>query len=116
VAYIKEKDARIAKLEEDLKEATKRREQSAKVYEKLHPEPVKETKMEQKKEEAPPHFVGKWQKFCPACGDPNPEFKDETVCSTPGCGMHLGAIEDLPKLKACPNCGGKEAKKLEAKD
>lgn len=119
VTYIKEKDARIAKLEEDLKAATKRREKADYVTSRSHPEEGKEAPkaLEEPQKENPPapHFVGKWQKFCPACGDPNPEFKDETLCSTPGCGMHLGAVEDLPKIKACPNCGGKEAHKLEIK-
>jgi ribosomal protein S27AE len=115
VTYIKEKDARIVKLEEELAAATKRREKADYVTSRSHPEAV----VTEKKEEPPapaPHYVGKWQKYCPTCGDANPEFKDETLCSTPGCGMHLGAVEDLPKIKACPNCGGKEAKTIEGKD
>ena len=61
-------------------------------------------------EEGKRHYIGAWQKFCPTCGDPNPDFKDETVCD--GCGMRLGAKEVAEKLKACPNCGGKSAKKI----
>ena len=56
-----------------------------------------------------PHF-NKWQRFCPTCGDQNPEFKDETQCVR--CGTHLGAKENLSTaenpnapIKVCPNCG-----------
>ena len=58
-----------------------------------------------------PHFVGHWQRYCPECGEQNPDFKDEIECE--GCGMHLGAKEDAVKLKACPNCGSKKAKEIE---
>ena len=57
-----------------------------------------------------PHFIGTWQHYCPTCGDANPDFKDETECST--CHTHLGAAATAEKLKACPNCGGKQAKRL----
>lgn len=69
--------------------------------EKPEAAPVAETK---------PHYVGAWQQFCPDCGVPNPEFHDETECST--CHMHLGSKEGLAKIKACPNCGGVKAKEL----
>jgi predicted RNA-binding Zn-ribbon protein involved in translation (DUF1610 family) len=59
-------------------------------------------------EEGKPHYIGAWQHFCPTCGDPNPDFKDETVCTD--CGTHLGAKDVAEKLKACPNCGGHSAK------
>lgn len=61
-------------------------------------------------EEGKPHFVGSWQKFCPTCGIPNPDFKDETKCKD--CGTHLGAFETANKLKACPNCGGHRAERI----
>jgi DNA-directed RNA polymerase subunit RPC12/RpoP len=57
-----------------------------------------------------PHYIGAWQRFCPTCGDENPDFKDETQCED--CGAHLGAKETAEKLKACPNCGGHRAKRL----
>jgi hypothetical protein len=57
--------------------------------------------------EGQPHYIGSWQRYCPTCGDQNPEFKDETTCD--GCGVHLGAKEVAEKLKACPNCGGHSA-------
>lgn len=65
-----------------------------------------------------PHFVGKWQKHCPTCGDKNPEFKDETVCDPDkgGCGMHLGSKDDVEKMKACPNCGGSKAVLIDRKE
>jgi hypothetical protein len=61
-----------------------------------------------------PHFVGSWQQYCPTCGDKNPDFKDETICDPKngGCGMHLGAIKDVEKLKACPNCGKTHARRI----
>jgi hypothetical protein len=55
-----------------------------------------------------PHYIGSWQQYCPTCGDRNPDFKDEVVCKD--CGTHLGARATAEKLKACPNCGGQEAK------
>lgn len=58
----------------------------------------------------PEHWVGPWQKYCTDCGGVNPDFKDETECQI--CGMHLGSREVAEKLKACPNCGSKKAKKL----
>ena len=57
-----------------------------------------------------PHYIGAWQRFCPTCGDENPDFKDETQCED--CGAHLGAKETAEKLKACPNCGGHKAKRI----
>lgn len=64
-----------------------------------------------------PHFIGNWQKHCPTCGDTNPDFKDEIECDKDegGCGMHLGAKDNLKNLKACPNCGGTKAKLIEKK-
>lgn len=59
-------------------------------------------------EEGKPHYIGAWQKYCPTCGDSNPDFKDETECED--CHIHLGAKEVAEKLKACPNCGGHRAK------
>ena len=57
-----------------------------------------------------PHYVGSWQKYCPTCGDKNPEFKDETVCKD--CGTHLGSKKTVEKMVTCPHCGGKNAKPL----
>jgi hypothetical protein len=69
------------------------------------PAPAEEAHTEEK-----PHYVGSWQQWCPDCGEKNPAFKDETVCKT--CGMHLGAAAEVEKLKACPNCGQKGARRL----
>jgi hypothetical protein len=55
-----------------------------------------------------PHYIGSWQKYCPTCGDQNPEFKDETECSD--CHTSLGEKAKAEKLKACPNCGGTHAR------
>jgi predicted RNA-binding Zn-ribbon protein involved in translation (DUF1610 family) len=78
------------------------------VEEKPAPPPA-ETHTEETAE-AKPHYVGSWQQYCPDCGDKNPAFKDETVCKT--CGMHLGAAAEVERLKACPNCGNKGARRL----
>jgi hypothetical protein len=123
VTYMKEKDARIAKLEEDLAEARKRREKADYVNSRLHPEPAKEEKKEEEppKPILPPHFAGSWERYCPTCGEQNPGFKDETVCKD--CGTHLGAAADIKTeenpggvVTACWNCGGKKAKKIEKKE
>jgi len=110
---LKEKDA----LATELAEVKAKRNKADKEYAQRHPEPVKELEKEEKKEEpAPaPHWTGSFQKYCPTCGDANPIFKDETVCSTPGCGQHLGAEEGLKTLKACPNCGGHGYDKIKSK-
>ena len=46
-------------------------------------------------------------RFCPECGDEDPSFLDESWCVN--CSRPLGAKANLPKLKACPNCGSKSA-------
>jgi len=110
VAYIKEKDARIQKLEEDLAAANKRREKRDDVYSRLHPELQNGEKKEEKKEEKPPeplpkHIVGWYDKDCPTCGVPNDQYKDETFCYD--CFGDLGAAEKAVKVAACPHCGKK---------
>lgn len=57
-----------------------------------------------------PHIIGAWQRYCPTCGEANPDFKDEVICDT--CGTHLGAKAVVEKLKACPNCGGKKSHQI----
>ena len=52
---------------------------------------------------ATPHYVGSWHKYCPDCGEVNPEFKDETFCVD--CNIDIGAAERIADIKACPNCG-----------
>jgi hypothetical protein len=115
VAYLKEKDAKIAKLEEELAVATKRREQSGKVYDKLHPAPIISEKPEEKEEPEPPkHLFHPWDEDCPDCEAKNPEFKKETYCKA--CGMVLGAKEMIKtkenpkgKIDHCPNCKSEKA-------
>jgi hypothetical protein len=72
------------------------------------PTPAPAPVPEPEKQSGPaPHIVKSYQpRFCADCGTQNPSFKDETVCSTPGCGVHLGSMETVKTLKACPNCGG----------
>jgi RNA polymerase subunit RPABC4/transcription elongation factor Spt4 len=79
-----------------------------------HQETSKDKLEESAKNLPEPHFIGKFQQYCPTCGDKNPEFKDETVCDPKqgGCGYHLGAKLEAEKLKACPNCGGTKATNL----
>lgn len=62
------------------------------------------------KESTEPHYVGSWQKVCPHCNIPNPEFKDETTCK--GCGSHLGEAILAKGFKACPNCGGPDVEQF----
>ncbi|MHC4397262.1 MAG: hypothetical protein ACYS1A_16615 [Planctomycetota bacterium] len=85
-----------------------------------HDQPVNtETKPEETiKKEREPHFIGEWQKHCPTCGDTNPDFKDETQCdpNNGGCGMHLGAQDNLKNIRACPNCGHTKARLVEKKE
>jgi ribosomal protein L37AE/L43A len=76
------------------------------------------------KHEEIPHYVGPWQRYCTKCGrtdaegkwipQENPDFKDEVMCDPDqgGCGMHLGEYEKAITMKACPNCGGKKAKRI----
>ena len=108
VAYIKEKDAKIAKLEEDLQLAQKRRAKADYVDNRNHPlSPVTE-KVEEKKAETPaPHYAGSWQAFCPTCDTKeqaiNNGFKDETYC--PNCFAKTGSIEATRHYYRCPGCG-----------
>jgi hypothetical protein len=97
----------------------KRQVQAYRMREKLpkapkEPERKEEPKPEPAAEEKMPHYVGSWERFCPDCGEPNPAFKDETICDPKqgGCGMHLGAAAEVEKLKVCPNCGGRHARRL----
>ncbi len=68
-----------------------------------------ESQAETSVKEAPTlHFLRPFEKVCADCGEPNPMWKDETICRDKeggGCGMHLGALLELKKVKACPNCG-----------
>jgi hypothetical protein len=101
--------------------AYKMREHNTKVT--GHVEPKSQPKPEEHKHEEAkppetekaPHYVGPWQKFCPTCGDQNPDFQDETECKD--CHTHLGAAKNIKtpenpdgKLVVCPNCGGHRAK------
>lgn len=81
------------------------KELAEQVEKKEEPKP-----QEEKHDEKKPHYIAEWQHYCPTCGDENPDFKDETICKD--CGMHLGPMAYVEKLKVCPNCGGHNAKKL----
>jgi hypothetical protein len=118
----------MAKLKADLESANKKAAEAVKALEALRrkrelkkqdPSPStppqvtmadarsEETHNDHGHAEGQPHYIGSWQRYCPTCGDQNPDFKDETTCD--GCGVHLGAKEVATKLKACPNCGGHSA-------
>lgn len=64
--------------------------------------PISEPQSDKEKQ-VKPHFLGDWQAVCPDCGEKNAKFKDETKCTH--CGMHLGAVDNLKNVKACPSCG-----------
>lgn len=51
----------------------------------------------------PDHAMSITDAYCPTCGDPNPDFKDEIECKD--CGHALGAEATLDKVKNCPGCG-----------
>ena len=75
-----------------------------------HAEAAPEAPREEKPAEQEPvkqHARSITDRFCPECADENPDFKDEAWCVD--CSRPLGAKDNLPKLKACPNCGGKSA-------
>jgi Zn finger protein HypA/HybF involved in hydrogenase expression len=57
------------------------------------------------------HYVRKWEKWCPECHEPNPNFTSFASCKN--CGLPLGTKEDAKKLEKCPECGSTEAKILE---
>lgn len=75
------------------------------------PQPHVDIHHEESKTASPHIMKGYTPRFCGDKGceslPQNPAFKDETKCSTPGCGMHLGSLENVEKnLARCPNCGG----------
>jgi predicted RNA-binding Zn-ribbon protein involved in translation (DUF1610 family) len=56
------------------------------------------------------HFVRRSEKYCPTCGEINPDFTTGTVCAE--CGLSLGTVEEAQKHESCPNCGSKKAKQI----
>ena len=66
------------------------------------------------------HAMRSWERSCPDCGSPNPEYtKPDVFCSD--CGVPLGNVpagfeikegesKDLPSIKPCWNCGSQDAK------
>jgi hypothetical protein len=75
------------------------------------PQPAPAAPPEPEKTKVVEHSMSITDAFCPECGGPNPDFKDETECIE--CGHPLGAIATLDKVKNCPGCGksGKIARK-----
>ena len=67
------------------------------------PEAEKPEKPSEPEKKGVDHARSITDQFCPECGDPNPEFKDETECKE--CGRSLGAVETLSRVKQCPGCG-----------
>ena len=57
------------------------------------------------------HFVRRSEKYCPTCGEKNPDFTTGAVCAN--CGLSLGTVEEAEKHQSCPNCGSKKAKMIE---
>ena len=52
------------------------------------------------------HATHVYDKFCPSCGDKNPEF-DPDVAFCSDCGVPVGSVKQVTagKVKACPGCG-----------
>ena len=59
-------------------------------------------------EEKHHHATRSFDKFCPDCAEPNPDFKEpEWFCEN--CQSPIGSEEDAQKSKSCYNCGGTDA-------
>lgn len=101
---------------ENLELTMKKRKKQLKEANISTPEPVTvstpEPEVKSTPESPTKHFLKPYDKVCSDCGEPNKDFKDETMCdpSKGGCGKHLGALEFAQKLVACPECGGKSLK------
>jgi hypothetical protein len=54
------------------------------------------------------HATRTFDKFCPDCAEPNPDYKEPDYfcqdCQTP-----IGSLEDAEKSKACYKCGSTDA-------
>ncbi len=54
------------------------------------------------------HATRSFDKFCPDCAEPNPDYKDpEWFCED--CRAPIGTEEDAKKSQMCYNCGSKDA-------
>ena len=56
------------------------------------------------------HATHKFDKFCPGCGDKNPDFDPEIAYCT-DCGSAVGSVKEVKneEIKACPGCGSTTA-------
>ena len=53
------------------------------------------------------HRVHSYDKTCPDCGDPNPDFdNNQYLCSS--CGEPVGTKDEAIRSVACPHCGKNE--------
>ena len=52
------------------------------------------------------HATHVYDKFCPSCGDKNPDF-DPDVAFCSDCGEAVGSVKQVNagEIKACPGCG-----------
>ena len=58
-------------------------------------------------EEKHHHATRSFDKFCPDCQEPNPDYKEpEYFCTD--CLKPIGTKEDVEKAKVCYNCGHNE--------
>ena len=61
------------------------------------------------------HATRSFDKFCPNCAEPNPDFKEPAFfCAD--CLEPIGTEEDLKNAKVCHNCGHEEAITKEEKE
>ena len=66
-------------------------------------------------EEKHHHATRSFDKFCPNCAEPNPDYKEpEFFCAD--CLEPIGTEEDLKSAKVCHNCGHEEAITKEEKE
>lgn len=80
--------------------------------------PIKPAEAEIKPEKAEvPEYVRPYEKFCPDCGGPNPNYVAPNLfCKD--CGVpegHIDKPEDASKVKMCWNCGSTKAVMKEIK-
>ena len=55
------------------------------------------------------HATHVYDKFCPSCGDKNPDF-DPDVAFCSDCGEAVGSVKQVNagEIKACPGCGNEK--------
>lgn len=97
-------------LEEKIKEKKDTQEYIDKMVSKSVSELKNLAQAEHNHEKKHSHATHKYDKFCPGCGDKNPDFDPEIAYCT-DCGSAVGSVKEVKneEIKACPGCGSSEA-------